>query len=251
MIRGNVTDRPWGKTLGTLARRGVTGQLTVRNHNAKFEIAFHHGLVVAAASSGSAESATALAFRQGLITAGQVSSIPFGAANDWELLARLLPPQDIVRLQRQAIAACVARSFVFADGELTLDAEITLRVVPQLAMHVGGMIFHGARMFLGEQRLRAGVHALGSRFTTAQGADVRCFGLSARDQVIADIVLQGTSASLLDAIGDAEERRTARAAVYAFVSCGAMQGEGPAIPASAPVRKAARLAPGRTQRELR
>ena len=29
MIRGNVRDRPWGKTLGALARRGVTGQLSL------------------------------------------------------------------------------------------------------------------------------------------------------------------------------------------------------------------------------
>ena len=168
MIRGNVQDRPWGKTLGTLARRGVSGELTLRNHNARFQIAFHHGLVIAATSSGSAESAIGLAFRQGLITPAQVAEIQyrsFGGVNDWELLAEVLAAPQVVTLQRQAIAACVARTFVFEHGEFTLDSQITLRVLPNTAAHVGGMIFHGARMYLGEHRLAEAVRALGSRFT--------------------------------------------------------------------------------------
>jgi hypothetical protein len=249
VIRGTVADRPWGKTLGSLARRGVTGQLSVRNHNARFQVAFHQGLVIAAASSsGSAESAVNLAFRQGLITPAQLESIQKGL-DDWDLLSECLDPIQIGRLQRQALAGCVARTFVLEHGEFTFDSQITLRVLPNAATHVGGIIYHGARMYLGETRLRAAVRMLGTRFTFRQQEDLRHFAFSEPDMQIIETVLEGTSASSLDAIGNEHDRRIARAAVYALATCGVLHCEAPQVTASHPIvkRPSARLARGTTE----
>src|SRR5262245_53491927 len=120
MIRGAVYDRPWGKTLGAIARRGATGQLDVQNRNARFSIVFEYGLVVAASSPGSAESAFTLALRQGLITRSQIPITdrrPPPVIDEWAVLGELLPADVVLKLRRQSIAACVARSFVLAAGE--------------------------------------------------------------------------------------------------------------------------------------
>jgi tetratricopeptide (TPR) repeat protein len=245
MIHGFVQDRPWGKTLGALARRGVSGQLTVRSHNARFQIAFHQGLVIAAASPGSAENLTTLAFRQNLITPAQLEAIQARSSED-ELLAEYLASDQLIRLQRQALAACVARTFVFEHGDWSFDAQITLPIAPHNATHIGGLIYHGARMHLGEDRLRAAIHALGSRFTTHDRGPLRHFSFQERERRIVDVLLEGTSASLLDAISDAGERRIARAAVYALATSGVFHCEPPHARASSP-----RLARGTTDPDAR
>lgn len=244
MTFGNLQDRPWGKTLGTLSRRGVTGQLTVRHRSIWFQIAFDHGLVIGAESSGSAERPIALAFRQGVLAEARAAELQRRSrdrAHDWELLASELGPLQRMRLRRQAIAACVARTFVLDHGELAFDAAIAIPTIPAIAAtHVGAMIFHGARSYLSEQRLADGVRALGSRFVGGRPEDLQRFGFGAVEQPLIDAVIEGTSASLLDAIEGDDVRRGARAMVYALATCGVLRCEGPAIapigPQAAPPR---------------
>lgn len=235
MIRGAVYDRPWGKTLGAFARRGVTGQLDVQHRNARFSIAFEYGLVVGASSPGSAESAFTLALRQGLITPSQIpvsDRRPPPVIDEWATLGELLPADVVLKLRRQSIAACVARSFVLAAGEFTFDSEISLPIAQHTATHVGGLIYHGARMHLSERRLQAGVHDLGSRFELRpeQREALRYFAFGgAAEKPVVETLSEGgaISVSALDAIPDEGERRVARAAIYALASYGVLACEPP------------------------
>jgi hypothetical protein len=231
VIRGAVHDRPWGKTLGTFARRGVTGQLTLQNRNARFSIVFEYGHVVAARSPGSAESAITLALRQDLITTSQVPEKLPSEEAELAVLADLLPPDQVTRLRRQSIAACVARTFVMALGEWTFGSEVTLPVAANTATHIGGLIYHGARMHLSERRLEAGVRDLGSRFELRSDGHetLRYFAFGEPERPVVQSLSDGmaVSVSTLDAIPEESERRIARAAVYALASCGVLHCEPP------------------------
>src|SRR5437868_943928 len=54
-VRGSVTDRPWGLTLGAIALRRHTGQLTVDSDGKRYAIAFQDGAIVAASSPPAAD----------------------------------------------------------------------------------------------------------------------------------------------------------------------------------------------------
>src|ERR1700760_1427821 len=75
LARGTVADRPWGRTLGALGLRGLSGQLTLLGDGKPFRIAFEQGAVVGATSPMASDAAVRLALTGGLITSTQVADI--------------------------------------------------------------------------------------------------------------------------------------------------------------------------------
>src|SRR4051812_21338973 len=75
VARGTVADRPWGKTLGALGMRGLTGQLTLTADGKKYCIAFQNGAVVGAASPVASDAGVRVALTGHLISSTQISEI--------------------------------------------------------------------------------------------------------------------------------------------------------------------------------
>src|ERR1044071_1443588 len=74
-VRGTVTDRPWGTTLGAIALRRHTGQLTVDADGKRYCIAFQDGAIVAATSPLAADAIARVALTNHFITSTQVPDI--------------------------------------------------------------------------------------------------------------------------------------------------------------------------------
>ena len=73
-VRGSVNDRPWGMTLGAIALRRHTGQLTVDADGKRYCIAFQDGAIVAASSPLAADAIARIALTNHFITSTQVPS---------------------------------------------------------------------------------------------------------------------------------------------------------------------------------
>jgi hypothetical protein len=111
LARGSVSDRPWGRTLGTLGLRGFTGQLTLLADGKRYQIAFAGGAVVGATSPLVSDAAVRVALTGGLISSTQVAEIARRQAaaperDEIEVLSEHLRigPEQSMRLIRRTIA---------------------------------------------------------------------------------------------------------------------------------------------------
>lgn len=239
LARGRVGDRPWGRTLGALGTRGLTGQLTLTESGMSYRIAFQQGGVVGAASPLAADAAVRLALTGGLVTSTQVADITRKiAANsnrdevDVVAEAAKLAPDQATKLRRRLVAQRAARTFSVEQGEFFVEDSIDIAVVPGSELDIRAVIYFGARSNLAEERLAAEVERLGGWFklTAAAVNDLPQFGFTANDKPVLQQL--ATGASLDDLERDAPSNvgvRGVQAIVYALVSCNACE-VGPSRP---------------------
>src|SRR5262245_19374032 len=74
-VRGSVTDRPWGLTLGAISLRRYTGQLAIDSDGKSYAIAFRDGAIVGASSPLAADAIARIALTNHFITSTQVADI--------------------------------------------------------------------------------------------------------------------------------------------------------------------------------
>jgi hypothetical protein len=228
LARGQVTDRPWARTLWELGARRCTGQLTLRAEGRRYAIAFDHGAVVAAASPLASDSAIRVALTHHLIAPAQAAELTRRVAaapgrDELEVLAEAarLPLDQARRLRRKLIEQRAARTFSIDEGELVVGSEIEIPVVTGLEVDVRGVICLGARMHLSEQRLGDELRQLGVRFTLAPRArgELGPFGFTEAEQPILEALEAGTSLAELEARHRDLDPRTVRAVIYALACC--------------------------------
>lgn len=234
LVQGNIQDRPWGKTLGALGRRAVTGQLAIRSGSDTYIVVFDGGHVVAAAAPEGTITLLGIALAQDVLDVARVAELErMPEAERERALADQIAPDLLLKLRRQTIAGAVTRTFALAEGTFDLAPEVTLAVAPHTAMHVGGLIYHGALAHLDDHRLATAVTELGTTFRTfADGIpDLQYFGFGESELVVVRALAQGISLHQIDQL-PAAERRIARATVYTLASLGVLHCE-PAIAAAA------------------
>src|ERR1044071_641844 len=213
-VRGSVTDRPWGLTLGAIALRRHTGQLTVDSDGKRYCVAFQDGAIVAATSPQAADAIARIALTNHFITSTQVSDIArrLAAASDRDevdVLADAIKfaPEQVLKLRHRLVAQRAARTFSLERGDFVLDDR-----------HV---IYLGARTNLSEQRLVDDLRQLGVYFVLKPEAvdDLPRFGFEAAAQPVLEALKLGTSLPALEASHRDIDPRFAQAIIYALVSC--------------------------------
>jgi hypothetical protein len=147
LARGRVADRPWGKTLGTLALRGLTGQLNLFADGRAYSIGFHQGVIVGAASPLPNDNAVRIALTGGLVSSTQVNELSRRLAaaagrDEVDVIAELtrLPADQAQRLRRRVVAQRAARTFSIENGEFVVEDRITVPVVPGSELDIRSIV---------------------------------------------------------------------------------------------------------------
>ncbi len=228
LIRGAIQDRLWGKTLGALGRRAVTGQLSIRSGNDAYAMVFDGGHVVAAMAPG--VSVLGLALAQELLDVAQVAELERRPDRE-QVLATLFSPDQLLKLRRQAIASAATRTFALTHGDFVFDSDVSLPIVAGTAMHIGGLIYHGVITQLDDERLNATIRELGTTFRSrADGVpDLQYFGFGEAELIVVRALVEGIAISQIEHL-PSTERRIAFATIYTLTSLGALYCEAPAQP---------------------
>jgi len=233
LARGNVADRPWGRTFATLGLRGVTGQLCVFAEGKRFLVGFEHGAVIAAASPLASDAAVRVALTSHLVSSSQVPEISRRQAaaperDEVALIAELarLGPDHTLRLRRRVIAQRAARTFSINQGEFVVTDRLELDVLEGCELDVRAVVYMGARANLSEQRLSAELGQLGAWFQLKSGLDedLPQFGFTDVEQPVIERLRDGgTLAEIEDFATSFIDGRTVRAVIYALASCNACE----------------------------
>jgi len=240
LVRGLISDRPWGLTFGQFGLREITGELTVHGGDGRdYRVAFEHGAIVGATSPQPADAVTRIAMTSGLISSSQVGTVAKQIAATPEIdeiallaaAARLVPDQ-IATLRRRVIAQRAARTFSVEAGAFVVDETITLAVAPDAAVDVRAVVLQGARMNLSELRLVAELRALGSHFTLGESAmeHASWFGFEQQELPILEALRTGITLPEIEARHREIDPRDVQAVVYALVACRECQATTP-VPA--------------------
>jgi hypothetical protein len=227
-VRGSVTDRPWGLTLGAIALRRHTGQLTIESDNKRYCIAFDDGAFVAATSPMAADAIARVALTNHFITSTQVPDLTRRLAqapdrDEIDVLADAIrfSPEQVIKLRHRVVAQRAARTFSLERGEFVLDDRISLPVFAGVAVDHRHAIYLGVRTNLSEQRLLDDLRQLGTHFILKPEAldELSRFGFEPSAQPVLDALKLGTSLPELEASHRELDPRFAQAIIYALVSC--------------------------------
>jgi hypothetical protein len=227
-VRGSITDRPWGLTLGAIALRRHTGQLTIDSDGKRYCIAFEDGAVVAATSPQAADAIARIALTNHFITSTQVADITRRLAmssdrDEVEVLAEAIrfTPDQSLKLRHRLVAQRAARTFSLERGEFVLDDRIALPTYPGVAVDHRHVIYLGARTNLAEQRLIDDLRQLGAYFVLKPEVidELPRYGFEPAAHTVLEALRLGTSLPELEASHREVDPRFAQAIIYALVSC--------------------------------
>lgn len=256
LARGAIQDRPFGKTVGSIAHRAVTAQLTAECDSGTYAIVFERGHIVAASSPNLSDSAAAIALALDMITPAQIATIErwldaAPEAEDFQVLATVahLTADEVHRLRRRVIAQRAARMIALEHGEFVLSSTISLPVHPDCEMHIGGVIYQAARLYIYDAQLRTFITSLGTRFELRTDAydDLVYYGFGDTERPFLRDLAAGVSFDTIQFMPETE-RRIAMSTLFALAACGAVYCETPATIRFArgtkgPVRESGPIAP--------
>lgn len=230
LARGTVNDRPWGRTLGALALRGLTGQVNVTSDGKVYSVGFHNGAVVGAHSPNMADSAARMALTAGLVSSSQVAEIvkrqlADKARDEIDVIGEFihLPGDHAMRLRRRAIAQKSARTFALDRGDFVVEDHITVRFVPGSELDIRAIIYLGAKSFLTENRLNRDLGQIGAWFKLKPELHeyLPQFGFGADEHPVLEALADGIGLGELEA--PEIDQRIARAMIYTLASCGQLE----------------------------
>jgi hypothetical protein len=227
-VKGSVTDRPWGMTLGAIASRHHTGQLTIESDGKRYCIAFSDGAIVGATSPLAADAIARIALTNHFITSTQVADITRRIAlaperDEVDVLAEAIrcSAEQILKLRRRLVAQRAARTFSLEHGEFVLDDRIALPVFADVAIDHRHAIYLGVRTNLSEQRLIDDLRQLGAFFVLKPETvdELPRYGFEPGAHPVIEALKLGTSLPELEASHRELDPRFAQAIIYALVSC--------------------------------
>ena len=244
---GHVIDRPFARTVYTVAAKHFTGDLVLEDSGRRYKLSWEDGQVVAAESASPADSAGRVALSAGLVTSTHVARSLEAMARDpgrdpVDILTELarLSAEQVTRLKRRLVAQRASRIFALPTARYSLDNARSLRADPDVpAVDVRWLINFSLRTHYTIERLDAELAQVADRPLTlaADAAGVLpAFGFADGDRPLLDRLRQ--RAWTLHQLSEASpeiEARLVRAVVYALIACdcleeGAMVGQPAARP---------------------
>ncbi|HEY4059635.1 MAG TPA: hypothetical protein VGM39_23635 [Kofleriaceae bacterium] len=248
LARGSVTDRPWGQTLGALAAKRLSGQLTISSEDKVFAIAFIDGAIVGATSPLTADAALRIALTNHMVSKAAVNDITrrlaaAGNRDEVDVIveATNLSPELAERLRRKVLVQRAARTHALESGEFTIDSDISIATSDGIEVAIPAAVYLGAKMYLSEQRLADALRDFGDAYILKPDIDAMLDQFELTEDSERRIVQElhsGTSLPELEAAHRDIDPRTMQAVLYATTACGACVPQAaPAIPraATAPV----------------
>ena len=232
LARGNISDRPWGRTLGALAMRGLTGQLNLYTDGKAFSVAFNQGVVAGAASPLANDAAVRVAMTGRLVSSTQVNDISrrLAAATGRDEIDRDRRGRCGWRPIRRIACAGACSPSVRRGRSRSSAASSSSRigsrcpVMPGSELDIRSVVYLGARNNLSEQRLEVELDQMGNWFQLKPDAERRSAVLRVlrrRARRCVDRLRNGASLIELHAAAPEIDGRSQRAIVYALVACGA------------------------------
>ncbi|CAN5795905.1 hypothetical protein BH11MYX2_BH11MYX2_10410 [soil metagenome] len=225
IVRGSVSDRPWGATLAAIALGGRSGQLDLSaDGNQRFSIAFVHGHVVGATSPLPVDSVARIALANRMIPA--MIAKAYAKIDDVDRFAdavKLTAPQAN-HLKRRVLLQRVARTFSIDVGKYVLEERLSIPVMLGIEVDIRAAVYLGMRMNLSQQRLTRTLHRIGgARFQLVPEAIstlAKC-ELGDDEQIVIDALHDGTSIPELQAAHHDLDPRMMEALLCALVVCDA------------------------------
>jgi tetratricopeptide (TPR) repeat protein len=241
LARGTVSDRPWALTLATVARRGVTGQITLVADQKRHSVTFDRGVIVAASSPMTADSVARVALTSHLVSTTHVSLLQrLLAANpnadEVDLIGKIanLSGPQLEKLRVDVVTRRAARTFAPEHGEFVVEGSVSLTPY-RCAVDIRAVVYHGIRMHVSDARLANEIRSLGSNYFMLEPdaePELHKFGFCDGEGPLLAALRERVSIPELEARHRDIDRRTMLAAIYALVACGAAR----PIPTAAPVQ---------------
>lgn len=230
IVRGAVSDRPWGLTLGALGIAARTVKLTLRADEKEHCLIFHCGAVTEATSPVAADSAVRVALTHHMIAASQVTDLKrrIAAAPGVDEVAVIaaavkLDAGQVLALRQKLVAQRAARTFSVERGTYEIEERM-----PQPSgepnIDIRAVIYAGARQNLSVLRLGLDLRQIGTRFVLKPGAldDVSRYGFTRTERPVLEALRRGTSLPELEANQRDLDPRIAQAVIYALACCDAV-----------------------------
>jgi tetratricopeptide (TPR) repeat protein len=243
---GHVTDRPFARTVYTVAARHFTGDLVLEESGRRSKLSWEDGQVVAAESASPADSAGRVALSAGLVTSTHVARSLELMARDpardpVDILTELarLSAEQVVRLKRRLVAQRASRVFALPAATFVLDNARSLRADPDVpAIDARWLIYFGLRTHYTVERLEAELAAVAERpLTLAADATsvLPSFGFADSERLLLERLRQRAwTVRQLSEASPEVEARLVRAIVYALIACDCLE-EGELVASPKPI----------------
>jgi len=226
LVRGTLTDRPWGATLAAIGLSGTNGQLTLRADGKVYQLAFAHGVLVGATSPAPADTLQRVALANHLIAPASVATATriVGRADDIDKFTDASGLTGVAALQfkRRVLVQRAARTFAVERGDYVVEDRITIPTLSGVEVDVRAAIYLGMRLNLSQQRLTDDLRQLGSCFVLRPEANVARFELDDEAAPIIEALRHGTSIPELEALHRELDPRMLAAVVGALAACDAV-----------------------------
>ncbi|HTE53399.1 MAG TPA: DnaJ domain-containing protein [Kofleriaceae bacterium] len=257
VAQGRVTDRPFARTVYTIAAQRFTGDLVLREGERRYKTSWEDGRVVAAESAAPADSPGRVALSAGLVTSTEVSAAIDAMArtpgsDPLHVLSELtrLKPDQVATLKRRLLAQRAARAFALPDAAYVLDNARSLRADPDVpALDARWLVYFGVRTHYTIDRLEREMTGLldrGFRLADDALAALPAFGFGEGERVVMDRLSQHawTPRQLLGACSGVDGRLVL-SVMYALVACDCL--EAGAVPSPAVMARGTETQPPRPQ----
>ena len=240
VARGHVRDRPFARTIYTVAAKEFSGDLVMTQGGRSYKVTWYRGAVVAADSPSPADSLGRIALTAGLVTSTQLGDAMRIAQlspqkSQLQVLAEVarLSPQQVLTIKRRALAHRATRIFALADATFVLDSKPTLARDPELSpLSARWLIYQGLRTQYSEERLEdelAGALHAGFRLRPESRAALAEYGMSAdAKNCVAQLNQQIMTLDQLQATFPRLTRKAVMALIYALLATDAISAEKPA-----------------------
>jgi len=166
-----VTDRPFARTVFSLASKRFSGDLIVQDRRSETRVVWTEGQIVAARSASPADGIGRQALTHGLVNSSILGVFVQELAKDptqdeAALLAQLanLSDAQCITLKHHVLVRSASRIFAFPNASFVVDNMPSMAADPQLPpLDVRWLIYFGLRTHYGLERLATELGVLGSR----------------------------------------------------------------------------------------